>query len=338
MSKISLSLYPIDRHTAHLSRQHHTTFDHCLIPLHHPLPTVVLDYTLLPTHSCLILPPMNTAVILPAAGSSQRFGKTNKLEADLAGRAVLTRAVELFSKRPDVSQIIVAAPPDDIDAFKFKWHDKLTFLGVTIVPGGRAERWETVHNALAAIQDDITHVAVHDAARPVTDPAAIDRVFDAAQHFPAVIPAVPVAETLKRAAPDPAPIPEEDDPLDAILGDAGKKTISAYPVTETVSRTNLHRVQTPQLFERTLLESAYQLIADNKVNTADITDDAGLVEALGRPVHLVPGDPLNIKITQPQDLPFAAAVLQLRTGKAGATDTSRDSSRKFPQWKDMDDE
>ncbi len=279
---------------------------------------------------------MKIATILPAAGQSKRFGGKNKLEADLGGRAVLVHAVELFSKRDEVGQIIVAVDPDQLDTFKFRWGDKLGFFGVKIVPGGRVERWETVQNALAALDDGVTHVAVHDAARPVTDPAAIDRVFDAAEKFDAVVPAVPINATIKRAEADRASYEEAADPLDAILGDAGKKTIDAHRVTETVSREGLWLVQTPQVFERKLIERAYAQIAEGKVDTAGITDDAGLVEALGESVHLVAGDPLNVKVTQPEDLAFAAAVQQVRSGKPAGDPLG--PKRKFPQWKDMEDE
>lgn len=279
---------------------------------------------------------MKIAVILPAAGNSTRFGKQNKLETDLAGRAVLVRAIELFANRPTVGQTIVAVNPDQIETFKFKWADKLGFLGVKVVPGGTVERWETVRNALAKVDDDITHIAVHDAARPVTDSAVIDQVFEAAKRFDAVVPGVPVNATIKRADAAIAKPDEDDDPLDAILGSAGKTVVEARRVIETVPRANLHLVQTPQVFERTLLERAYAMTTAKDFDGSAITDDAGLVEALGEPVHLVPGDPLNVKITVPDDVAFAAAVLAMRTGETSGD--ALGAKRKFPTWAEMDDE
>jgi len=283
---------------------------------------------------------MQISVILPAAGRSKRFGQSDspksKLDVELDGRTVLVRAVELFANRPDVPQIIVAVNPDELDTFKFRWGDKLGFLGVQIVAGGKAERWETVLNALRAVADDATHVAVHDAARPLTDTPTIDSVFQAAASFDAVIPGVPVDATLKRAESEPATAGDEADPLDAILGSAGKQTVEAHRVFETVSRHDLYQIQTPQVFRRALLVRAYEQISAGKVDSATITDDAGLVEQLGEPVHVVPGDPFNVKITRPADIGFAQAVLAMRSGKPAGDSLS--PKRKFPTWAEMDDE
>ncbi len=283
---------------------------------------------------------MHIAVILPAAGRSERFAEAgagkSKLEMELAGRAVLVRAVELFCKRDEVCQVIVAAPPDQLDAFKLKWGDKLGFLGVTIVAGGVKERWETVLNALRAVNDQATHIAVHDAARPVTPVHVIDRVFEAACQVDAVVPATPIHATIKRAALDEHAVADEVDPLDAILGDAGKIRIDYHRVSETVPRQGLWQVQTPQLFKRALLERAYAQIEEGKLDGSGITDDAGLVESLGEPVYLVHGDEMNVKITRPDDLKFAKAVLAASKGRSATVDPLG-PKRKFPQWKDMED-
>ncbi len=284
---------------------------------------------------------LQISVILPAAGQSKRFGGStanrSKLEVQLAGRSVLVRAVELFANRSQVKQIVVAVDPDQLDTFKFKWGDKLGFLGVSIVAGGKAERWETVLNALNAVGADATHVAVHDAARPVTSPQTIDAVFKAAQTFDAVIPGVPVDATLKKAESEAATAGDDADPLDAILGSAGKPTVEARRVIETVPRRDLYQVQTPQVFRRALLQRAYKQITDGQVDGATITDDAGLVESLGEPVHIVPGDAFNVKITRPADVEFAAAVLAMRPGRTAGGD-SLGPKRKFPTWAEMDDE
>jgi len=280
---------------------------------------------------------MNISVILPAAGQSRRFGGAagkSKLEVDLAGRAVLVRAVELFTNRPEVRQIIVAVDPAKLDAFKFKWGDKLGFFGVTIVAGGEVERWETVLRAIEAVDASATHIAVHDAARPVTNAAVIERCLAAAKRYPAVIPATRISATIKRTADEAAAAETETDPLDAILGDAGKTRIEAYRVTETVPRDGLWLIQTPQVFDSALLRRAYQQIAGGKLSGANITDDAGLVEALGEPVHLVEGDALNVKITRPADVAFAEAVLTMRGGGSPTTG----SKRKFPTWAEMDED
>ena len=256
---------------------------------------------------------MKIAVILPAAGVGARFsaapGSASKLEQDLGGRPVFLRAVELFVGRPDVGCIIVAADPKRIDDFKFRWGDALGFHGVKIVPGGTRDRWETVLKALAAVED-CSHVAVHDAVRPLATRALVDRVFEAARSFSAVIPGLPVSATLKRVT-DETEGRADLDPLDAILGDAGKPGVAVRRVTETLDRTDVIEVQTPQVFDLGLLRRAYEPLRAGQLDGAGITDDASLVEALGDPAHpvrVVEGEVTNLKITRADDLKLAEAI------------------------------
>jgi len=274
---------------------------------------------------------MNITVIIPAAGMGKRFAQgappnrdplgalaapTSKIEIDLAGRAVFLRSIDLFRERANqVGQILLAVNPDQVEEFRFKWGDKLAFSGVDLVPGGRKERWETIQNALTFVSDQATHVEVHDAARPLATRGLIDRLFEAALRFDAVIPALPVANTLKRIDPD-AVKDDSIDPLDAILGTEGKPDLKAHRVLETVSRVNLVEVQTPQVFEISLFRRAYAQIAQGIINPAAITDDAGLVEALGEKVHMIEGETTNLKITRAEDAQFAAALVQYREGRA----------------------
>lgn len=240
---------------------------------------------------------MELAVIIPAAGASSRYtaagGLRNKLDEDLGGRPVLQRTVELFSNLDCVRTIIVAGPYEGYEEFVARHGDKLGLLGVKVCKGGRSHRWETVKAALELVPADATHVAVHDAARPITPPELIERVLAAAEKYPAVIPAIDVPDTIKRATPQAAP-DKDVDPLDAILGGGGKA--SYRRVEETITRENLVLVQTPQVFRADLLRRAYA--------QADLssTDDAGLIERLGEAVVIVEGDPRNLKITRPIDL------------------------------------
>ena len=242
---------------------------------------------------------MNLAVIIPAAGGSTRFGFGDKLSQDLGGRAILLRAVEAFVKRAETRKVIVAAPPDDLEGFRNRFGAQLSFHGAQMVAGGRTERWESVRNALAEIDEEITHVAVHDAARPNVSPELLDRVLDAARVHPAVIPGVRVSSTLKRIGVEPVRAAEDEAIADAILGGADQVSgaPSAHLVEETVSRERVVAIQTPQVFERDLLERAY---AQDSIDGA--TDDAMLVEQLGQPVVVVEGEARNIKVTTPEDL------------------------------------
>ncbi|MEO0512044.1 MAG: 2-C-methyl-D-erythritol 4-phosphate cytidylyltransferase [Planctomycetota bacterium] len=260
---------------------------------------------------------MRIAVLIAAGGSSSRYlghgGQRPKLEEDLAGRSVLSRAVELFTKRHETDSIVVAGPPesaaDELERFRLRHADQLAFHGVTLVPGGET-RSASVRAMLAHVPDSATHVAVHDAARPLADDALLDRLYDAAHTHDAVIPAVAVADTLKRTRPAAAARP--DDPLDDILGDAGKVNAELDEVVETVSREHLVAVQTPQVYERALFARAHEA-------GGEATDDAALVESLGARVVVVAGDVTNLKITVPGDLAVAQAVMKRRAA-GGAAD------------------
>lgn len=269
---------------------------------------------------------IRVCVIVPAAGFSGRYIEgmevpRSKLDEDMGGRPVLQRTVEAFvnyeHEEVTIASIIVAGPhdPTQMETFKARHGDKLGMLGAKVVPGGVTHRWETVKAALAHVPSDATHIAVHDGARPCVSREVLDRVFDAAMKFPAVVPVVEVGDTIKRVAKEPVPDPKPD-PFAAILG-IGEGGIGKGPVyravEQTVERTGLVMVQTPQVFESSLLQRAYE--------QADLasTDDAGLVERLGEPVIAVPGDARNLKITRPTDLSLCRAIMGVREPEGRAT-------------------
>ena len=250
---------------------------------------------------------MRVCVIVPAAGSSRRYGM-DKLGQDLGGRAMLLRTVELFTRRDEVKSIVVAGPPDELDDFRDRFGAQLGFHGVRIVPGGRAERWETVRNALEAVPEDATHVAVHDAARPGASDELIGRVFEAAKVHPAVIPGLTIADTLKRVGEETVRAEEEDAVADLILGESVEAATSKGRFVEaTVDRTGMVAVQTPQIFEIGLLRRAYA-----QPDLRGATDDAGLVERMGQKVLVVEGELRNLKVTVPADLALMRTMLGLK--------------------------
>lgn len=224
------------------------------------------------------------AVILPAAGRSSRFGGEEKKPfALLDGRAVWLRAAELFVTRPDVCQCVVVVAREDQEAFRARFGAELARWDIGVADGG-AERFESVANALSRLTAEAEFVAVHDAARPCTPPARIDAVFARAAETGAALLAVPVADTVKR--------------------DDGRGRVQ-----ETVPRQELWLAQTPQVFRRDWLEAAY---ATRHRVGRDVTDDAQLMEAAGHPVSLVTGSATNLKITTPEDLALAGAILRAR--------------------------
>ena len=218
--------------------------------------------------------------------------------------------MELFTKHPDVTVIIVAGPhePGAFAEFKERHGDKLGLLGVKICPGGKTHRYETVAAALKLVPESCTHVAIHDAARPCASEQLIERIFHAASEdgggHKAVIPGVDVADTLKRVSEQE--VEAKADPLAAILGDDGPARKLGRMVEQTVDRTRLVAVQTPQVFEIGLLRRAY---AQKDLAS---TDDAQLVERLGENVLVVPGEAGNIKITRYADIKLARAILQVK--------------------------
>ncbi len=249
---------------------------------------------------------MNIAVIIPAAGMGERYaaagGMRSKIDEDLGSRSVLQRTIELFNNEHLVQSIIVAGPadPEAMEQFKQLHGPKLGFFGVKLCTGGTDHRWQTVQNALEQVPEDATHIAVHDAARPCASPELIQHVFDAAARFDAVVPGLDVSDTLKRISSEP--VADEIDPLDLILG-ATSKSSTTRLIEETVDRSNLVSIQTPQIFKADLLRRAYQ--QDDLTST----DDAALIEKLNEPVHVVPGQITNIKITRPEDLALVRAIM-----------------------------
>jgi len=222
------------------------------------------------------------AVILPAAGRSSRFKDAHykKPFVPLANRAVWLYSAEKFLNRSDVVQTILVIAPEDREDFNFKFASNVAILGIEVVQGG-AQRADSVSAALARVKPKADFVCVHDAARPCLADVWIDQVFDAAAKTGAAICATPVVATLKRVG--------------------GDKVIQ-----ETVARQSLWEAQTPQVFRRELLLEAYAQRGDFVA-----TDEAQLVERLGHKVTVVPGSPLNIKITTRDDLKLAEQVLKV---------------------------
>jgi 2-C-methyl-D-erythritol 4-phosphate cytidylyltransferase len=219
------------------------------------------------------------AVILAAAGKSSRFKDKHykKPFAPLANRAVWLHSAEKFLGRDDVKQLLLVISPEDREDFNFKFAANAAILGIDIVDGG-AERADSIERALARVKPEMDFVAIHDAARPCLANEWITNVFEAAEKSEAAILAIPISGTLKRVAD--------------------------HRIKETVSREGLWEAQTPQVFRRQLILDAYA-----KRGGFNATDDAQLVERIGHDVTIVPGSPVNIKITAREDLRLAEKAL-----------------------------
>jgi 2-C-methyl-D-erythritol 4-phosphate cytidylyltransferase len=225
---------------------------------------------------------MSVVALVPAAGRGERLGSgVPKALVALRGEPMLVHAVRGLHSAGCVRKVVVAAPVSEVDTAAAI----LDAAGVdaVVVPGG-SSRTQSVHLALRAAMAEVrdtTVVLVHDAARAFTPPSVINAVAAAVKAgAPAVIPVLPVADTVKRV-------------------DANGV------VVDTPSRGDLRVVQTPQGFRVEVLCRAYDTFPEDTT-----TDDAGLVERLGIPVHTVAGHPYAMKITTPFDLAVAEAVFQ----------------------------
>lgn len=218
----------------------------------------------------------DVAVLVPAAGLGVRLGPgAPKALRALAGEPLLVHAVRRVAAAPSVAMIVVAAPPAERAAVAALL---ASIAPVTVVPGG-ATRQESVAAALAAVPDSVEIVLVHDAARALAPPSLVERVAgEVRAGHQAVVPALPVVDTVKQVAAD-----------DTVVG--------------TIDRSALRAVQTPQGFRRAALAAAHAVAVDS------LTDDAGLVETLGVRVVCVPGSEHAFKITRPLDLAIAELLL-----------------------------
>ncbi|MFT2018278.1 2-C-methyl-D-erythritol 4-phosphate cytidylyltransferase [Streptomyces sp. 796.1] len=246
-------------------------------------------------------PRVRTAAVIPAAGRGVRLGPgAPKALRTLNGTPMLVHAVRAMAASRAVSLVIVVAPSDGAAEVR-RLLDAHPLAGsvaektdVVVVPGGET-RQESVRLGLAALPDDITVVLVHDAARPLVPVDVVDAVAAAVRGgAPAVVPALPLADTVKQVEPRPAGQPE--------------------PVVGTPERARLRAVQTPQGFDRATLVEAHERVL---LEGEGATDDAGMVERIGRDVVVVPGHEEAFKVTRPLDLVLAEAVLARRRANDG---------------------
>ncbi len=226
------------------------------------------------------------SAIIVAGGTSQRMG-LDKLFAVVAGESVIAHAIRAFDRAPSVSEIIVVAREDRHDEIQKIGRDVGFKKLRSIVPGGQ-RRQDSVRAGLDAIDAKAEYVGVHDAARPLITPEQIERAFEQCRVYGAAALAQPVNNTLKRADAD-------------------------LLVIDSVDRHQLYAMETPQIFERKLIEEAYRAVYAQNIS---VTDEVSAVERLKHKVVLVLNDDFNFKITYPRDLPLAELVLKQRQNSA----------------------
>ena len=213
------------------------------------------------------------AAILPAAGQGRRMGANqNKLFLPLNDSSVLEETLRKVISHPQICHIYLVYAQEDLESL----NSLRSLPDLTLVLGGE-RRQDSVAAALAQIQTDrlVEKVIVHDAARPLCSTELISRVIRALEHYPAVIPVIPLKDTIRQ-----------------INGEQVK----------LVNRQDYVATQTPQGFH---LSPYWQATLQSQQEDWEVTDDASLLEKTGIPLHLIPGEETNLKITTPLDLEFA---------------------------------
>ena len=215
---------------------------------------------------------------MPAAGGADAL-------TELAGRALLAHAVAAMEANRCTTAVVVVGHPDALEATA-KLLAEEGFAKLTAVVAGGPTRQASVAAGLRALPPGLGYVAVHDAARPLAGPGAVDRMVELLLETGAVgvVPGIPVVDTIRRV-------------------DLAQRS------TGLVDRDQLRAMQTPQLFAREVLERAHRLALRDGV---EAVDEAALVELAGHAVQVVPGDPENLKVITPLDLALAETLLARR--------------------------
>jgi 2-C-methyl-D-erythritol 4-phosphate cytidylyltransferase len=222
------------------------------------------------------------SAIIVAGGNSQRMG-FDKLFAVIAGEPVIAHAIRAFERATSINEIVVVAREERHDEIRKISRNTGLKKVRSIVSGGK-RRQDSVRAGLDRIDPDAKYIAVHDAARPLITSERIERVVAQCRIHSAAALAQPVNDTLKRADAD-------------------------LLVVGSVERHQLYAMQTPQIFERKLIQEAYRAVyAENIL----VTDEVSAVERLGYKIALVLNDDFNLKITYPRDLPVADFILRER--------------------------
>lgn len=227
---------------------------------------------------------VNIGIVIPAAGQGKRMGAGyNKQFLALRDKPILAHTIELFEESDYVSKIVVVGAEGDISTIE----ELVSFYElkkvVKICVGG-VMRQDSVRTGVRALSPTIQRVVVHDGARPLLTLTAFHKFLEETETYSAAIMGVSIKDTVKQVD-------------------------SAGNVLETLPRDYLRAVQTPQIFDRGILEEAHE-----RASAASYygTDDASLLEWIGHPVHMVEGMQENIKVTTPEDLWLAERILTMR--------------------------
>ncbi len=229
---------------------------------------------------------MQATVLIPAAGAGRRMGGSiSKQYLELAGKPILAHTLALFENHPLVDNIYPIVPPDDISYCQQQIIDRYGFNKVRKLVAGGPTRQDSVKNGLDALTEDGLDqpqrpILIHDGARPLFDCKQLSMLIDIVGRTGACAIGVPVKDTIKN--------------------------VEDSKITGSPDRNRLWQAQTPQGFQYQLIKEAFdQAVAD----CFTATDDASLLERLGHQVQILEGDYRNIKVTTPEDILIAIALL-----------------------------
>jgi 2-C-methyl-D-erythritol 4-phosphate cytidylyltransferase len=227
---------------------------------------------------------MKTVAIIVAAGEGRRLGQTDpKAYVPLCGRAMVLRTLDKFCTARHIAKLIVVAAPPELARCEALLRGERTLAGRPwIIQSGGATRQESVKLGLSKADADADIIVIHDAARPFVSAQLIDRCVEAADERGAVAVGLPVRDTIKIVS--------------------GERWVQSTP-----ERSSLWEIQTPQAFRASFIFAAHDRAATQGLQA---TDDAVLVERMGIPVYVLEGERTNFKITLPDDLVFAEALIR----------------------------
>ena len=219
---------------------------------------------------------MRIGLLITAGGSGVRFGQVKQFVV-CDGKPLIVHTLACFHALSDsISACVVTCHPDHVQTMRTVLDAHPQPFPIQVVAGG-ASRADSVYQGVQAFGVDIDTLCIHDAVRPCVSPHLLDRLIAASSSHSAVIPGIPVTDTIKQVAQD--------------------------QVQETLPRNSLIAVQTPQFFHKRLLEDIYQDMFDAGSHLdAMMTDESFIVEKAGHSVYVVSGEQSNIKVTYPDDL------------------------------------
>ena len=225
-----------------------------------------------------ILPLKYCGAVIVAAGTASRMGGIDKVMAELEGEPMILRTVRTFQTCDAIKEIVIVTREDLVMPIMSMCAGLEKVKAVVV---GGSSRQESVERGLEALSNKVKLVAVQDGARPLITHAVIDRTVRAAHTYSAAAPGIPGKDTIK--------------------------VVNGGIVKETPDRKTLQAVQTPQVFDLSLLKAALEKAKEDE---AEVTDDCSAVERLGMSIKMVEGDERNIKVTTPLDLAIAKLLLE----------------------------